>query len=169
MWNNGWRSVLKGNRCRIKMKWRVSDALCSWTAACLQRRRTRHSRIIQKRHSAAPCRFYDDNISTVRHSCFYSFRRFEDKISSCGAENREYGMISWKIERKNHFIFSTRASFDIITPIWYWRVVYGFDIYFVHFSTLLGFLLEYFFFFDVKLTCSSSVILCFAFYWITMI
>lgn len=27
-------------------------------------------------------------------------------------------MISWKIERKNHFIFSTRASFDIVTPIY---------------------------------------------------
>lgn len=133
---------------------RVSDALCSWTAACLQRRRTRHSRIIQKRHSAAPCRFYDDNISTVRHSCFYSFRRFEDKISSCWAENREYGMISWKIEGKNHFIFSTRASFDIITPIWYWRVVYGFDIYFIHFSTLLVFIRIFFF---VKLNFSREI------------
>lgn len=137
---------------------RVSDALCSWTAACLQRRRTRHSRIIQKRHSAAPCRFYDDNISTVRHSCFYSFRRFEDKISSCGAENREYGMISWKIEGKNHFIFSTRASFDIITPIYDIDELFTVLI-FILFTFQLYWLftrIYIFFFFDVKSNFSRN-------------
>lgn len=126
---------------------RVSDALCSWTAACLRRRRTRHSRIIQKRHSAAPCRFYDDNISTVRHSCFYSFRRFEDKVSSCGGgkswvrhdfmENREEK--SLYILNENFFRY--RNSY-----IWYWRVVYSFDICFVHFSIPLVFHSGIFFF-----------------------
>lgn len=104
-----------------------------------------------------PCRFYDDNISTVRHSCFYSFRRFEDKISSCGAENREYGMISWKIEGKNHFIFSTRASFDIITPIYDIDELFTVLI-FILFTFQLYWLFTriYIFFFDVKLNFSRN-------------
>lgn len=84
MWRNVAARCFKGKRRHGKTKRTqggVSDAFCFSTAALglSSTSSRRHLRIIQKRRSAARCRFYDDNISTVRQSRFCSSRRFEDK------------------------------------------------------------------------------------------